>query len=273
MTAPSTEKLDRMHELIAGLLSKTVQNGCTEQEAASALEKAQELLLRYNLSQEQVYARADGNEALRQRVGRQDVEVAGGFKWRASLLNAIAQSNLCRIVISDSGDRGTLHVFGKQENIRVVLDMWAWVSEQLERLGFVSLRNYMQPVQQGRWKFTDDGTFRAQPWTPKGDESEYTYLAGFYRAAVTRIDLRLQAAMSRFTGESEMTRALVTNSGRELSTAVRTAFPRLWNWSGMPNHGRAGMRDGFKAGESVKLTRDPALSGAGGASLRLGASR
>lgn len=272
MTA-TTGKIERMQELIAGLLAKTVDNGCTEQEAASAMEKAQELLLRYNLSQESVSARADGNEALRRKVGQQDVEVAGGFRWRASLLGAIARANLCRIVIGARGERGTVHVFGKQENIRVVLDMWGWVSEQLERLSFTSLRDYMQPAQQGRWDFNTDGTAAARPWTAKGDESEQLYLAGFYRAAVQRIDARLQAAMARFTAESEMTRALVTSSGAELSAAVQRAFPSLGRWSGMGNAGRDGMKDGAVAGERVKLTRDPALNGAGGASLRLGAAR
>ncbi|MFN0145960.1 MAG: DUF2786 domain-containing protein [Dehalococcoidia bacterium] len=268
MTAP--DKLDRIQGVIAALLSKTTSNGCTEQEASSALEKAQELLLRYNLSQEQVFARADGNAAMRAKVGMQDVEVAAGFKWRASLLSAVARANLCRIVISDQGDRGTVHVFGKQENIRVVLDMWSWVSEQLERLGFNSLRDYMQPPQQARWKFTDDGHVRIQPWTPKGTESEAVYLAGFYKAAVQRIDARLAAAMAKFTGESDMTRALVVVSGREVGEAVSRAFPRLGSWSGMGSFaGRDGMRDGARAGDRVSLTRSAALSGAGGATLRL----
>lgn len=272
MTA-TPDKLARMHVLIAGLLSKTVENGCTEQEAASALEKAQELLLRYNLSEQSVRTHADGTEELRRKVGQQDVEVAGGFKWRCGLLSAIAQANLCRIVISDLGDRGTIHVFGKQENVRVVLDMWSWVCEQLERLGSQSLRDYMQPTQQSGWIFNAGGTASPRPWNPKGDESEYVYLAGFYRAAVKRIDARLEAAMARFAAESDMTRALVTSSGAELSTAVRQVFPRLGHWGGMTNAGRDGMRDGARAGDRVRLTRDPALNGAGGASLRLGAAR
>ncbi|MCA9831539.1 MAG: DUF2786 domain-containing protein [Dehalococcoidia bacterium] len=268
MTAP-----DRMQSVIAALLAKTVENGCSEQEAASALEKAQELLLRYNLSAEEVQTRADGHEALQRRVGQQDVEVAGGFKWRASLLAAIARANLCRVVLSDEGERGTIHVFGKQENVRVVLDMWTWVAEQLERLAFGSLRDYMQPTQQARWDFHADGSVTPRPWTPKGDEDEAIYLAGFYRAAVKRIDQRLETAMRRFQAESEQTRALVVSSGRELSEAVRRIFPQLARWSGMPNYGRDGMKAGARAGDRVKLTRDPALSGAGGASLRLGAGR
>lgn len=269
----TTTKLDRMHELIAGLLSKTVDNGCTEQEAASAIEKAQELLLRYNLSEAQVYARADGNDALRVKVAMQDIDIAGGFKWRGKLLGAIARANLCQIVVSDRGDRGVIHVFGKRENVRVVLDMWGWVAEQLERLGFTSLRNYMQPPQQGGWNFNPDGSFSARPWTPKGNEDEALYLAGFYQAAVRRIDARLQAAMQRFTAESAMTQALVVSSGRELNTAVRAAFPRAGAWRPGSTTGRDGMRDGAAAGGRVKLTRDPALNGAGGASLRLGAAR
>ncbi len=268
-----TARLDRMHQLIAGLLAKTVDNGCSEQEAASAIEKAQELLLRYNLSQAEVFARADGDEALRQKVGVQDLEVAGGFKWRVSLLSAIASANLCRIVISDRGDRGTVHVFGKQENIRVVLDMWGWVAEQLERLGFQSLRDYMQPAQQAGWNFNADGSATARPWTPKGTESESLYLAGFYQAAVKRIGARLDAAMTRFTAESDQTRALVVTSGREVGEAVRRAFPRLGSWNSATNAGRDGMKDGARAGDRVRLTRDPALNGAGGASLRLGAAR
>jgi hypothetical protein len=271
MTAP--DKLERMRGLIASLLTKTVANGCTEQEAASALEKAQELLLRYNLSEQEVQAHADGNEALRRKVGQQDVEVAAGFKWRASLLGAIARANLCRIVVNDEGERGTIHVFGNQENVRVVLDMWAWVSEQLERLGFASLREYMQPLQQGRWDFHEDGTVTPRPWTPKGDESEAIYLAGFYRAAVQRIGKRLESAMRRFQAESDQTRALVVVSGRELLEAMDRVFPRRGSWSGMPNYGHDGMKAGAQAGDRVKLTRDPSLSGAGGANLRLGAAR
>ena len=272
MTA-TTEKRERMQSLIAALLAKTVGNGCTEQEAASAMEKAQELLLRYNLSQQEVFARADADAEMRQKVGMQDIEVVGGFKWRASLLNKVAAANLCRVVMRDDGNRGVVHVFGKQENVRVVLDMWSWMTEQLERLGFASLRDYMQPVQQARWKFTDDGTVRVQPWTPKGTEDEATYLAGFYRAAVDRIGARLDSAMKRFTAESDQTRALVVVSGNELSTAVHRQFPRLGSWRGMGNAGRDGMAAGRRAGDNVKLTRDPALNGAGGASLRLAAGR
>lgn len=266
-------RLDRMKTLIGHLLAKTVDNGCTEAEAASALEKAQELLLRHNLTEQQVRAQADGTEALRQRVGMQDVDVAAGFKWRASLLAAIARTNLCRVVLSDEGDRGTVHVFGKQDNVRVVLDMWQWVTDQLERLGFVALRDYMQPPQQGGWDFNDDGSVTRKPWRPKGDESEYLFLAGFYRAAVKRIEYRLESAMRRFERESEQTRALVVVSGREVGDAVRRVFPRLGTWSGMPNQGRDGMKAGAAAGDRVKLTRDPALNAAGGASgsFRLGA--
>ena len=137
----------------------------------------------------------------------------------------------------------------------------------------MNLRDYMQPAQQARWKFTDEGTVRVQPWTPKGSEDEATYLAGFYRAAVQRIGDRLQAAMQKFESESDQTRALVLVSATDLSTAVRTQFPRLGTWRGMGNAGRDGMAAGRKAGDNVKLTRDPALNGAGGASLRLGVAR
>ena len=109
---------------------------------------------------------------------------------------------------------------------------------------------------------------------PKGDESEQTYLAGFYSAAVTRIGYRLDSAYSRFERESDQTRALIVMTGTDLSTAVRKQFPRLGSWrSSESNAGKDGMRDGSRAGDRVKLTRDAALSGAGGASLRLAAGR
>ncbi|MGD9933407.1 MAG: DUF2786 domain-containing protein [Dehalococcoidia bacterium] len=266
-------KLDRMRGLVAALLSKTTANGCTEAEASSALEKAQELLLRYNLSLQDVRAKADGDAGLRDRVGRVDIDVAAGFQWRAKLLAGLAQANLCRIVLSDEGDRGELHIFGTQANIRVVLDMWHWICEQLERMGAQSLRDYMQPTQQGGWTFHPDGTVSAKPWTPKGDEDEWVYLAGFYSGAVARISDRVKSAFERFSRESDQTRALVVTSGREVGEAVQRAFPRLGSWRGGRTVGRDGLRDGRKAGDRVRLTRDAAIAAAGGARLHVGAGR
>lgn len=58
----SASERDKIAARIRGLLSKTVENGCTEDEAIAAAAKAAEMLARYNLSVDEVQMRENAFE-------------------------------------------------------------------------------------------------------------------------------------------------------------------------------------------------------------------
>jgi hypothetical protein len=75
---------------IAALLDKTVERGCTEEEATAATAKAQELLTKYNLDASLV-GQAHGQEGR-----REEQKIRGGFyEYQQNLWRAVAELNFC----------------------------------------------------------------------------------------------------------------------------------------------------------------------------------
>jgi hypothetical protein len=93
--------LDRVIQLIQGLRAKTVDRGCTEEEAMAAAAKVSELLGRYDLTLDEVAVRRSDCEG---------VSIATGRKRRApvdSCMSPVAEFCDCR-VWSEEGEDGAL---------------------------------------------------------------------------------------------------------------------------------------------------------------------
>ena len=112
---------DDVVERIRKLLRFAEDAGATEAEAASALERANALLIRHNLTMDAVAVSVSDKPAVtedRIRTGW-----AGG--WRGSLVGILARHNLCSPIISR---------LGRPANVQATLAMFDWISAQLERL-------------------------------------------------------------------------------------------------------------------------------------------
>ena len=117
-------------DLIANLLKMAEHEGSNEHEAAIALEKAQKLLLENNLTRADV--RTDDKVEDNGHIGRIDGHDEHGYSWKSTLLNVLAKNNLCYVVGHPSKKSWTL--FGTKSNVTSVVEMYSWITEQLEMM-------------------------------------------------------------------------------------------------------------------------------------------
>ena len=122
---------------IKNLLNKTTENGCTVEEAASAIALAQKLISRHNLSmmdietaEEEVIANfgaVPGSEG--QRIST----------WKSALANVLANNNSCRVYIHSFRDmnRGLhqqINIIGRDSDVQIVNYMFHYISREIERM-------------------------------------------------------------------------------------------------------------------------------------------
>ena len=98
---------------IRALLAKTVENGCTEDEAIAAAAKAAEMLARYNLTLDEVEMRASPFG----RHSEQHDDQVGGRLWKVA--SAIAHMTGARYWAQRPGARPEVNFFGFEHEVAV----------------------------------------------------------------------------------------------------------------------------------------------------------
>jgi len=101
----SAADLDKLHARIQGLRAKTIDNGCTEDEALAAAAKVAELLDRYDLSLSDVELRAEPCERLAFETGRKKRIPLDGC------VGAVADFCDCKIWREKNADGAFRYVF------------------------------------------------------------------------------------------------------------------------------------------------------------------
>ena len=256
---------ESIKERIRAMLVLAENEGATEAEAATALSKATELLLKYNLERDEVLGA--GGESIRddELVHENLTQTTAGFQQRWLLLLELAKSNLVSTVGTEYvDDRGIIHLLGRRGNVEAVMEMERFVLAQLTPLAFTALKDYFHPPQQSAWLFDDTGDSRQSEWTPRGTEDEREFKSGFMSAATKRIGLRLSVGIDAFmidpTGK-----ALVVASTLEVGEFKEREFP---GGLGYARFNRVAGRDGRKAGDraakGIRFAQDPSLAGGGG---------
>lgn len=228
MTDPNDSVVDKIRKLLA----MRVDRGCTPNEAATALEMAQALLLKHNLEIASVLE--ESPEKVGSSVGLVSVHESRGYLWKKHLLHVLARNTLCRVVSQDR--EKTVHVVGARENVRAVLTMYTWVGEQLE----IS-------APKARKAYRDVG----------GQANGRTWTASFFTGAVETIGVRLSKPMAEFSrGEG---RALVVANGNDLAEAIRKIFPRLRRGKRVNVGSDEGYASGQRTGEGISFARPQQL--------------
>ena len=205
--------------------------GTTEHEAALALEKAQAILFKYNLDMASVTTEATPEIT---GIGKVELVEHKGFTWKRSVLNTIARANLCSVVGQPGYNKA--HLFGKRANVQVVLQMYYWITEQLEQMSERSLRAYKR-----------EG----------GREHGRSYKASWHMGANETIRDRLAKPLEEFSNGTGY--ALVLANKTQLESAVHRVFPRLKTTHRRVSMG-AGYGNGRQDGHSVNFSRPSALS-------------
>lgn len=210
--------LDKIRHLFAMAEHETAN----EHEAATALEKAQALLLRHNLTRASV-GTANGHQEQLQGIGKVSVSEEQGYSWKRTLLHVIARNNLCQVIGKTSGPN-TCDLFGSQDNVRAVLEMYYWVGEQLEKLATQGLRAYKR-----------EG----------GRENGRTWKSGFFQGAARIINQRLAKPMQEFAAYGSG-KDLVLFNDASLKQAVAKIYPHT-----RKTGRRVPMGDGYGAGKAA----------------------
>ena len=221
---------DTLLHTIRQLFTLAEHETANEHEAAVALEKAQALLLKHNLTRGAVDTQDTAHAP--EGIGKVEVHEDAGYSWRRSLLNIIAKNNLCTVI--GQPDRKIANLFGSQSNVRSVLEMYYWILAQLPRLASLAYKDY------------------------EGYENKRTFNAGFYRGATNTISQRLGKPMDAFRAGNG--RSLVLVNDARLAAAVKSVFPYT-----VRSRSRTTIGDGYyhgqQAGHEVTFGRSPGLQG------------
>jgi len=212
---------------IKALLAMAEHPNSNEHEAAIALEKAQELLLQYNLTRDDIQSES----GIRfHGIGMASGIERHGFPWKRNIMNVIAKSTLCRVIINRSFKKWTL--FGTEPNVKATLEMYRWVVIQLDDIAMNSFAMYKRRG---------------------GYEHGRTWKISFFAGACIAIEDRLKKPFVEFAAGSG--KELVVLNNKALDEAVNKVFPKLSNI----RSGQALSRDGFTAGKSAgnKVTFAP----------------
>lgn len=234
------ELLERVRKLYALANDK---RGASEAEAALALERAQALLLRYNLDASMIQ-----DPELREKADGVSFESPGGHRlaaWATSLLDAIGRFNYCRVILT--GNNGTrFTIVGRPADVQVAHESFLFIMEQVRRL----IRQHRpagvegMSLQHARRAFAIGCAARVR---------ERLHLAKLERE---RGGVKPEAgeAGKSYTG-AEVT-ALVIVKQKEVDDKVKVIFPRLRSArSRAQSHQKfaGSFTEGHRAGDKVRL--------------------
>jgi hypothetical protein len=209
--------VENIRELINKLLA--LSNSPNEHEANAALEKAQELLEKYNIDTNSL--KEDERKPLVQFV---KVEFKlGKDLWRHTLANAIATTNFCAAV--KSGE--TCVILGRYINVQAVIELIKWILPQVSRLANISV-SQMPPYQI--------------------NVAKKAYLLGIS----TRIFTRLKTLKEHKT---EFVTALIVSINQELNDELNKMFGKLETIK-RPIVDNESFRQGYNDGSKVSVSKN-----------------
>ena len=125
-TIPNDTIIDRIKKLIA-----LAQNaGASENEAATAMQKAQDMLARYNLSIEQVSITKQEADIIEERL----VESNFQYIWIRDLVKSIGRLYFCRGFILNDNKKKVCCFAGQPHNVAIAKDMLTYLVDTINRL-------------------------------------------------------------------------------------------------------------------------------------------
>lgn len=142
---PSPQATQTVIERIQKLLALT--ESPNEWEAALALQRASDLLLKYNLTRDEV----EGHTRTRNGVGEHKIEVKGRITdWHRALAIEIADHCFSRCICCR---RGFLFV-GAPDNLEAARSLFVWILRQLQRISLeATLDQAGRGKRAARWRF------------------------------------------------------------------------------------------------------------------------
>lgn len=234
---------------VRALLNVRTDRGASEAEAATAAQKAQDLLLEYNLTSAQVQVGEEPRKAegiVKEAEEFRDNRFEGS--WKASLAGSVAANNFCRCVYLP-GKAGVWFI-GAETNVRVSRDLWQWLIQQINMQSVVAY--------QDAWR----------------DETPAKFRKGFCWGAVSRLAQRMREEKTRqtttkpdwFSGSEpdyrQQCTALVVANDHALAQFMQKEFGRLGRSSSTRVSAQGpGYAAGIRAANGMSLGRPGRITG------------
>ena len=213
-------------EDIVNLIKKclALSSSPNEHEATLAMEKAQQLLLKYNLEMRDIDLKA---EHFTPELVNLPVNFPSKLpNWKLLLIHQVAKNNFCKVVLA--GTR--IHILGRGFNVVAVMEMSVWVSGQVEVLAFTNTTVY-----------------------PGRDKIRYRN--SFLMGIVHRLGERLKELQTQEVAQDSNTKALVVDSRKALEDFAHTQFGHLRPTNMSSGSSTLGYNDGVRAGNDISLVR------------------
>lgn len=214
------EKRGSIIKRIQGLLALSAKND-NQHQAASAAEKATELLLKYELSLDEVTRKES-------EYTWQDRNKFESTTWKVALYTELAYANLCDVVYATQ--TRTMHIVGRQHSIEIVEYFYHYLTEVTDRLADEAWETYQAT-----------------------GGCEYTvrrFKHGFRVGVAASLIKRIQETKK---AQDNQTRALVLVNDKALSVEVKKRFPRTKTERSYGRVSTNAFEQGKAAGESISL--------------------
>lgn len=231
---------------ITKLLSLASSDNVNEAENAAA--KAQELLLKYNLTESDLNSFNDATKEVVVQVRTEGKTKYNRTAWYSILANTVADANLCRLLTSGSA----LIWIGKKTNIEVA----QYIFENLVR--------DLQLICEKEWAIFNIQQIYTRPYNKVHGK---TWKNSFYHGANQSIRERLRKSLVELKEANSEITALVINNDVELDEYMDAKYPHLRHIDYNLRRDRSGYDSGKAAGRSVQFRSGIGAGGSSGPRL------
>jgi len=234
---------------IQKLLALATSNN--EAEAALAAEKAQTLLLEYNISEEELNGYSNEKSEKVVEVYTKGKNNQNRSNWFVNLAFVLAPVNLCKLLQTGSG--GLIWI-GKPTNIEVAQYLFDTLVRDLLRIADIEFQVY---------RYTN--AYNGEAWKTIHGK---TWKNNFYHGAIQTIGERLRANLRQLEYDHSNINALVVQNDVELKEYMKIHYPRLsYGSTNSLNFNRSAFESGKAAGRSVSFGKGVGAGGASGPKL------
>ena len=221
---------DNIRQKIEKLLA--LAESTNPHEAAAAMEKAQEILNRYNLSRDDVQPGQAKPDITHERI-ELFAHARGSKEWRYSLTHVLAQFNLCQALFS----RHIAILIGRPQDIETVTWLYNHIAPRLYSMADVAVLEYRD------WRKQE-----GYHGVPRGSQSYAAYRNNFLLGAVSGIARRLELMKETMANG---TKVIVIYNREILAEYQAKAFPKLISMNSKRWLNTRAFDKGREAGENM----------------------
>lgn len=213
------EILDRIAKLMQ------MADGGTQHEAETAAKLAQRLLMKYNLSMDDVNVDIDESERAIQddRFDMKDTWKKAEGNWVAVLYNQVAINNLCKVITHSGGRWKDITIIGTKANVSMIQFTCQQLIPRLRQAEKNQWSNY------------------------NGYDKRGVFRRGFLFGAAVGVGQQLEAQLSQMKQEDKNVEGLIIYSDK----AVQEYMANKWKHLGKGRRSGPSSRDGFQSGKAV----------------------